>query len=95
VAIFVCNGDFSVTLSRCKGKKIISVNIEIQDDFPVFSGVNEFFSFFHTTGDNSRHQFHLSLKTSRQNKSLFVSDQLLFTVTYVTEKGMATLAGEK
>jgi hypothetical protein len=33
------------TLSRCKGKKIISVNIEIQDDFPVFSGVNEFFSF--------------------------------------------------
>jgi len=69
VAIFVCNGDFGVMLRCCKGEKIISVNIEVQYYFPVLSGINKFFSFFHTTGDNSRHQFHLSLKTSSKIKA--------------------------
>jgi hypothetical protein len=69
VTVLICNGDFGVVLRRREGEEIISVNIEIQDYFPIFSGVNQFFSFFHTTGDNSRHQIYLGLKTASKIKA--------------------------
>ena len=50
-------------------EKVIGINIEVENNFPVFPTVNQCVGFFNTTGNNDWHQFYLILKTEKQNKS--------------------------